>query len=94
MGIDNQSLPHGASVLVPAKLEWHLGALPGLALVGGTQNLAVAGPIVGISARREVNPLRVVRVEADAVDAHQVPVVPAHPILQRNPPLPAWLSQR
>ncbi len=84
-GVDRQPFARPAAVLVAAQLERQVGALEGAAAVLGAQDRAVAGPVVGVGARGEVEPVGVDRIGGQRVDAQQVPVLLAEPVGQRDP---------
>ncbi len=88
-GVDHQAFARPAAVLVAAQLERQVGALEGAAAVGGAQDRAVAGPVVGVGARREVEPVGVDGIGGQRLDAQQVPVLLADPVGQRDPLLGA-----
>ncbi len=83
--VDRQPLARPAAVLVAAQLERQLGALEGAAPVRGAQDRAVTGPLVGVGARREVEPVGVDGVGGQRIDAQKVPVLLAEPVGQRDP---------
>ena len=87
--IDGQALaPLLAIIIVAAELEGQIDTVESAALVPGNENRAVDGdPRLDIHARGEIEPVRVGRIEGNALDSHQAPVRirAIEPIGQRNP---------
>ncbi|MFK4593917.1 hypothetical protein RKD30_000584 [Streptomyces pristinaespiralis] len=84
-GVDDQSLAGAAAVLVGAEPDRQVGTRPGGSPVVGAQHGAVARPALGVGADGEVEPVGVVRVDGDRLDAEEVVVVPAEAVVERRP---------
>ncbi len=50
VGVDRHALAHGAPGLIAAEFERQVGPLEARTLVGGAQDRAVSGPVVGVGA--------------------------------------------
>lgn|SRR5580704_6630627 len=84
--VDGQSLAHAAPRHVAAHFEGQVNPLESAALVGGTENRAVlARPLICVRSHREVNALRIARIDGNALHTAEIPVGEADPIEQGNP---------
>ena len=87
MGIDRQSFAVAARELVAAQFEGQVGTLERAATVLRTQNGAVTGFRIGVSAGREIHAFGIGGVDRQAFDTSEIDVFDADPIGQRHPAL-------
>src|SRR5580704_2331779 len=75
VGVNGQTLAHTAAGHVAADLEGQVNSLESAAVVLRAEDRAVlARPFIGVGSDREIDAIRIARVNGNALDAAEVPV--------------------